>query len=581
MADAATLEILMATAEAHAAAPWRGKGRVIADAAAKLGCAAATVHIWLKDRVGYETGAGRKTRSDKGQTAISDEALQQIAGLAFISRRGAGNGGTRQMLSIRGAAKLVAANGGEVGVSASTISRQLRRRGLHPALLTQATPHSHQQSLHPNHVWAIDASLSVLFYMADAGLEVMNEDVFYKNKPQNIESIGKQRLNRWLAVDHYSGAFYLEYRLGGESQESLTEVFINAIQLRPGDPFHGVPLLLSMDAGSANISHAFLNLLKNLACEALVHTPGNPRAKGAVEVMQRVVEYEFEARFPFGTIRNLGHLNFLARQWSIAFNGSAIHTRHGQPRYTVWMGITAAQLRLAPGLEMLKEMLTSKPEARKVGGDLTISFKVKGFPRYSYDVRHVPGVMVGEKLLVRVNPYRAPQVDVLVPHSDPEQWLTVEHLVKNEVGFFEGAAVIGEEYKALPETAADQMRKLLNAQAYGTTDPKEADKRRRKGAPAYDGAINAFADVEAYTAPEWLPKKGTPLHLATPAREAAPLSVVDAAIRLRERLGRNLSGEEFESISGRFPDGVPEGVLEDLVNEFAGRPALRLVAGGR
>ncbi|MBF0192075.1 MAG: DDE-type integrase/transposase/recombinase [Magnetococcales bacterium] len=575
--DMARLEILSRVASDHAAAAWREKGKIIDAGAQRLGCSRQTVFRWLADLIGYDPGRDRKPRADKGSTTLPEESLRTIAGLAFVSRRGTG----KQLLSLEGAATVARANGLEVPVSVTTVARQLRQHGMHPRQLTAPTPHVHQQSRHPNHVWFVDASLSVLYYMGDSTLEAMNEDVFYKNKPQNFQTIAKKRLNRYVVVDHYSGAFYLEYRLGGESQENITEVFMNAIIARPGDPFCGVPLLLGMDPGSANLSQAFLNLLRNLEVETLVHTPGNSRAKGVVEVMQRIVEHGFEWRLRHEPVTNLGHINLLARQWSLDFNNAAVHSRHGQSRFMVWGTITAEQFRPAPSMALLKELWTSTPIARHVDDDLTLSFKVKGWSRFDYDVRYIPGVMVKEKLLVRVNPYRAPAVDVRVPGEEPERWLTVQPIPKNEAGFFIGAAMLGEEYKAMPETMADRARKALNAAAYGVESPSEAEKRRRQNAPVYAGVIDAFADLNV--TPFSTPIQTHPIHstVVVPIREAAPLDAVSAAIALRERMGRNLEQAEFERLTSCFPNGVSESELDGLQREFSDQdtPRLRAVGG--
>ncbi|GAB0056738.1 hypothetical protein SIID45300_01049 [Candidatus Magnetaquicoccaceae bacterium FCR-1] len=571
------LEILNRVATEHARAGWREKGAIIDAGAEQLGCSRQTVFRWLADDLDYVPGRDRKPRTDKGSTALDDNSLFTIAGLVHASRRGTG----KQLLSMKDAKRVAIANGMEVPVSVTTISRQLRHLGMHPCQLAAPTPHGTQQSRHPNHAWFVDASLSVLYYLGDNTLEAMNEEVFYKNKPHNFQAIEKKRLNRYVVVDHYSGAFYLEYRLGGESQENISEVFMNAIRARPGDPFHGVPFLLGMDPGSANMSHAFLNLLRNLDVKPLVHLPGNSRAKGVVEVMQRIVEQGFEWRLRHEPVNSLGHVNLLARRWSLDFNRTMVHTRHGQSRFDLWSTITPEQMRPAPGLELLKELMTSTAVKRRVDDDLTLSYKVKGWSRQDYDVRHVPGVMVHEKLLVRVSPYRAPAIDVRVPDLEPEAWFTVQPVARNEAGFAEHAAMLGEEHKAMPDTLADKARKALNAAAYGVSDPIEAEKRRKRNQPVMAGKIDAYADL--LPAPAFSPVAETPgkrlAVLALPP-VAVPLDTVSAAIRLRERLGRNLDAQEFQVLVARHPEGVPESALDGLCLEFSRTAAPRLMAVG-
>jgi len=144
-------------------------------------------------------------------------------------------------------------------------------------------------------VWQVDASMCVIFYLPKQGLQIMPEGVFYKNKPLNIERVAQERVWRYVVTDHYSGTLYVRYvQTAGETSENLAETFLQAIQKREqNDPMHGVPNNLMMDLGSANTSHLFLNLLKNLGVTPLVHKPGNSRAKGQVEQAQQLVETQF------------------------------------------------------------------------------------------------------------------------------------------------------------------------------------------------------------------------------------------------------------------------------------------------
>ncbi len=52
-------------------------------------------------------------------------------------------------------------------LSEDTISRALRNYGLHPEQLDAPAPSSEMASLHPNHVWEIDASLCTLYYLSN------------------------------------------------------------------------------------------------------------------------------------------------------------------------------------------------------------------------------------------------------------------------------------------------------------------------------------------------------------------------------------------------------------------------------
>src|SRR5690625_6836752 len=50
-------------------------------------------------------------------------------------------------------------------LSVSAVSRGLTRHGLHPDQLNQPSPKVQMSSRHPNHVWQIDPSLCVLYYL--------------------------------------------------------------------------------------------------------------------------------------------------------------------------------------------------------------------------------------------------------------------------------------------------------------------------------------------------------------------------------------------------------------------------------
>ena len=62
------------------------------------------------------------------------------------------------------------------------------------------------RSLHPNHVWQIDASLRPVYLMraskGDNGLRIMDHTDFYKNKPANVIKVINESLWRYVVTDH-------------------------------------------------------------------------------------------------------------------------------------------------------------------------------------------------------------------------------------------------------------------------------------------------------------------------------------------------------------------------------------------
>ena len=88
---------------------------------------------------------------------------------------------TKRLLGVDDAVDLMRSNGeikcervntetGEIfNLSTSTIIRALRTFRLHPDQLLAPAPAVELRSLHPNHVWQIDASLCVLYYLKAEG----------------------------------------------------------------------------------------------------------------------------------------------------------------------------------------------------------------------------------------------------------------------------------------------------------------------------------------------------------------------------------------------------------------------------
>jgi hypothetical protein len=74
----------------------------------------------------------------------------------------------------------------KASVSASTVSRQLHARRMHPDDLALPTPSVQLRSLHPNHVWQVDSTTGAYYYLPGGRLRWMPEDEFYKNKVANL-----------------------------------------------------------------------------------------------------------------------------------------------------------------------------------------------------------------------------------------------------------------------------------------------------------------------------------------------------------------------------------------------------------
>ncbi len=580
-AELGELDYLRDLSTRLAEAPHGGRTALVDRAAEFLRVSRQEVYRRLQD-VGYVSG--RKRRSDRGRSVVTKDVAMQAAALIQGARRKTG----KKTMPLTTALENLRDNGrgsvhavtGEVQLpkSASTLSRAMIRHGCHPAMLEQGRPHTHMQSLHPNHLWQVDASLCVLFYLPKSGLQVMEEGVFYKNKIKNLEKVTRERVWRYVVTDHYSGALFVRYVLAaGESAENLAETFLQAIQQRDqNDPMHGVPLQLMMDMGSANTAHLFINLLKNLRVDVLVHKPGNSQAKGQVEQAQNLVETQFEGRLSFMKIESIEQLQAAADRWRTHYNAHAVHSRHGKSRNAMWLTIAEEQLRIPPSMELCRQLVTTRPVEVTVRDDMSITHSVKGFGRQTYDLRYVRGVVPRMKVTVMVNPYLAPAVDVGVTdeRGDLVNW-PVEPVRMTEAGFRADAAVWGQEHKALPETVADKRTKELEAAGVVAG--------RKAGVAPY--GLDIEADITAAPAPAYVPRRGRDLGLDASRREIPPLSHVEAAKQLKTRLGNAWGSERFAWLVQRYPDGVPPQDIDTITAQLSG-PAqslaqpLRLVGAG-
>jgi len=597
--NAVLTERLVAVALAARKTGHGGKGAIYETACRDLGLSRATLLRKLKE---VSVMAQRKRRSDAGQSALTRDEAMMISAVLMESTRKNG----KRLYSVVDAIETLRANGmiraeyldtstGELRpLSESTVHRVLRVYGLHPDQLLAPAPVTELASDHPNHVWQIDASLCVLYYLKPSadnranGLRVMDHAEFYKNKPKNVARIAADRVWSYEITDHTSDWIYTEYVMGAESGENLCSVLINAMQERGGaDLLHGVPRILMLDAGSANTAAMTRNLCRSLGIELEVHKVGNARATGQVENSRNIIERKFEPGLKFQPVNSLDELNALAKKWRMHFNATAIHRRHNRTRSQVWMAIRADQLIKAPSIEVCRELAVATPESRKVTPKLRVSFQGR-----EYDVSTVPGVMVGEKVMVTRNPWRddAAQV-VLVGEDGHEVFHVVNEVQKNEFGFSTDAARIGESYKRHADTPAQTALKEIEQLVTGTDSQAAAEAARKAKALPFGGQLDPYKHIDDATLPTYLPRRGTAHDLVAPKVELPPLSLVEASKQIKPKVeasGGEWTADRYRWLQQRYPDGVPQEQLDTIIAELTGPRAglqkplqmLRAAAGG-
>jgi transposase InsO family protein len=541
--------------------------QLINRAAGLLGRSEQWVYSQLKK---IDPTTSRKQRSDRGASKLNREECQLISNLMVQAVRDSG----KSLLSLKEAVNIAQANGLiRKNVSETTVAREMRRHRLHPEQVKQGSPFTQLRSLHPNHVWQFDVSVCVLYYLkSNEGLQVMPKDEFYKNKPENLERIKNDRVLRYLVTDHYTGAFYVEYfNTPGENAETLTEFLLKAFGKRDNDPFHGVPFMLIWDAGTANQSNLVKGMLSRLEVQAHTHEVGSPRAKGQVERTHDLVERSFESRLSFCTINSIEQLNVEAQKWSVMFNSTRPHSRHGHTRFGLWQTIKQSQLRIRPALEFCLSLLEKvQPASRKVKGDLTIEYAIKGFGSHRYSVENIPNIGIGESIMITYNPYKVPNITAIYEGLDGEHvHYELAPIELDEAGFNIGAPIIGQSYRSLADTPSDKARKAMNLDAYGVEKEIEVKAARKTRKPAFEGRIDAFADVKQAAVPDFMARKGHDLKVRAPIRSSElKISYAKAVPMIRDSIGLNKDSDQAKRLTRIFKQRYPDGISEEEVYEF-------------
>ena len=541
-------------------------------AMAELGIGRSTLLRYLK---AVSVTKARKQRCDAGDYDLSRDEADILSGYCMAGFRK----NNRKITSLKEAVEVLRMNGvikaerldeatGEcVPLSDSAIARALRAYRLHPEQLRIASAYTRLQSLHPNHVWEVDASVCVIYYLPDGSSELVELDdaVHYKNKPQNLKAIEQFRVIRYVLADHCSGVLRWRYFPHAESGEHTVRFLAWAMAERAGDPFHGAPLIVMVDPGATS-GGLVARFCQRVGIELIINKVGNARAKGSVEKGNHLIETSFEQTLRYLKPRptNFEQLNALADTYQLWWNATKIHSRHGKTRFDVWLLITAEQLRITPSSAVLLELATKAPETRQVQGDLSISFKNR-----TWNVEKVPGVYVKGTVAVHWHPFIADTAMAVVMGEDGhEVHIALPELKKNDFGFVDSAATIGDDYQARPDSIVDINRKRVAAIAAGVSGLEAVEKKQKsKNYTPFDGAIDPLI-ASKVDLPSFIPKRGTDLGVVAPTRVMERLSPAAMGKYLKGLLGVEWDGSMMTGLLARFPEGATveelEGVLADI-----------------
>ncbi|WP_290607597.1 transposase family protein [Arsenophonus sp. ENCA] len=584
MMNPALIERLLIVAREAEQAGHGGKEAVYQTACKELMMAKSTLLRKIR-QVAYK--APRKKRADVGTSALTYEEALKVSAVITTTFRNNG----KKMYSLERAVDDLSANGlinagylhhdtGEwFPLSIDAVRRALYHYKLHPNQLRGATPCVRLKTEHPNHVWQLDASLCVLYYLknpgkrgatCDTGLRMMRREEFNPNKPKNLDRIVNDRVWSFELTDHTSGWIYAEYRFGGETTKNFTDVLINAMQERGGaDVLHGVPRILYTDPGCALVSATMRNLCRALGIQLISHKAGNARATGSVEKARDILECEFESRLYFVRIEDIDKLNDKVKLWRMEYNATRIHSRHKRTRTDCWKDIAESPLLVkAPSIEVCRQLAVSNPETRKVRANHCISVG-----DYEYSVKGVPGVFINDTILVTRNPWRNNEVQVVIIGEDGrETFYPAPMVIKNQYGFDVTAPTIGESFKAPPHTPAQKNLAEVERVLYGTQTVAETEAARKAKALPFGGRFNPYLSSEKYqtTSPIDPSNAGLPASVGVTRFEERlnPVAVVQI---LRERFkaaGKSWHGEFYLTLTQRFPDGIPADQVDALGDEL-------------
>jgi hypothetical protein len=172
----------------------------------------------------------------------------------------------------------------------------------------------------------------------------------------------------------------------------------------------------------------------------------------------------------------------------------------------------------------------------------------------------------------------------LVQHNADghEQLLAVPEVQRDAHGFAVGAARIGREHKAMPDTPAVTNRKLVERLATGAATLDDAAAARKAKTLPFGGTLDPYKHHTDLPAVAHLPRRGTELQptAATSIPERL-IPLFQAARRLVDEHSVAMSPDLLATLRGLHPDDVPEEQLAALATRLNLRARMRVVNGGR
>jgi len=504
---------------------------------------------------GWESG--RAKRKDAGSTGLDEALLLAVADMVKKCIRKNG----KATLPVNVARSILQSRGADIPIGDSRLRELLRQNHMAVADSKVSSPHQTMRTEFPNQVHFADPSVCLIYFAPGGKQKLIGDDELYKNK-NFLE--GKMKCWRYVLTDHYSGSICIRYYASmGETVANMYDFLLYAWGQKESNVnvFHGVPVLLIWDCGTANLARATANALKAFGVKTMPHLPGNPRAKGQVENANNLVETQFESRLRFEPVNSIEELNDAAEQFYTAYNANLIDSldtrlkRNGinQSRTNLWQRIPKEKLRELPDEETCRQVFTNGVQKRKVAGDLTVSIVHPRAGRsLRYSVRDLPGILVGMELSLQPLLVTEEPLCIVSYENGKEGRLKselsfeIEPIVYDSAGFDVSSPVYGEEYKWPKDTQREKAGKILDA----------------PGPAALMGPAHSFINPEN---PFIRQSEGTPVTVAeTVHTHEIIVSAVEAAKRIKTECGFVPEGF-INELKQRYPEGVPAKIVDDLI----------------
>jgi transposase InsO family protein len=425
-------------ADARAATTPADRGRVVAEYMDLLQCSKGYIYGFLKKR------RVPPTRHSEGgikpKHSIPDETIEKIAGQIITHVRASGQDNLiyEDALTLAENRRLIPRG----SLTVDQFKYRLKELGLQKKFILAPAPTQTLYSKYPNHVHQIDWSVCLQWDFGDKGKPMKWQswtEGLEKNKILQTTKRRSTTIWRVIVVDHYTGAFYLDYyEISGESLVVTLRALEDAWfknQAHAGLIFHGLPDILLTDKGPGNKAQAMKNLCMNYEIQLSLHARGKPNAKGSVERAHYMVQRRFEHTLLDNPVTSIEELRERSFEWQMRHNATAIHSRHKDTRYGCWAKNIEDHLRVPASREEFRNAATRDVEERPINvrGEIRVR---TGRNTETFEVpKRFRHLAKRKKLLVVFAPMRYEDHKAVLVSEDGKQWFEAHRLTKRAGGF--------------------------------------------------------------------------------------------------------------------------------------------------